>query len=66
MFWCFCRLLLLKGSALCATNNASQAASILLQALTLAKRSHCTLLAALATVHLALVQVHAAVAVNFV
>jgi len=66
MFWCFCRLLLLKGSALCATNNASQAASILLQALTLAKRSHCTLLTALATVHLALVQVHAAVAVNFV
>jgi len=51
------RLLLLKGNALCSTNAASLAMSPLLEALTLAKRSHCVLLTSLATVHLALVQV---------
>lgn len=52
------RLLLLKGDALCSTDNASLAMSPLLEALTLAKQSHCTLLTSLATVHLALVQYH--------
>ena len=50
------RLLFLKGDALCATKNASLAMTPLLEALTLAKRSHCSLLAALTTVHLAFVQ----------
>jgi len=50
------RLLLLKGDALCSTNNASVAMSPLLEALTLAKKSHCILLASIATVHSAYVQ----------
>jgi len=51
------RLLLLKGDALCSTNNADLAMNPLLEALTLAKRSHCVLLTSIATVHLAFVQV---------
>jgi len=51
------RLLLLKGDALCSTKNATLAMSPLLEALTLAKRSHCLLLASVAAVHLAFVQV---------
>jgi len=55
--WCIVgRLLLLKGDALCSTKNASLAMSPLLEALTLAKQSHCMLLAAIASVHLASVQ----------
>jgi len=50
------RLLLLKGDTLCSTKNASLAMSPLLEAITLAKRSHCRLLASMATVHLAYVQ----------
>jgi len=50
------RLLLLKGDALCSAKNVSLAMSPLLEALTLAKRSHCLLLASIATVHLAYVQ----------
>jgi len=51
------RLLLLKGDALCSTKNASLAMSPLLEAFTLARRSHSMLLAAVASVHLAAVQV---------
>lgn len=50
------RLLLLKGDALCSTKNPALAMSPLLEALTLARRSHSMLLAALASIHLASVQ----------
>ena len=52
-----CRLLQLKGSVLCSTGSASLAIQPLLEALSLARRCHYSLLAAMTTVHLAFTQV---------
>ena len=53
-----CRLYLLQGELFCCTNNPTEACQPFLSALTLAKQHNLLLMIAMATVHLAYVQVN--------